>query len=517
MKKRGIFGLSTMLFCGTFVIGSLSSCQQPAEESHTYKLILDISDVKTEYFIGEGFTSYGLIVSLDDGSGSAKELMPSEYTVSIEEGAKFDEAKDEQEVIVTYNADTSVTAKYYINIAKSYSLSEVFKNYSQATNYSLDIVITDMDDGSKESFNIVFTDNATYYSLVNGGYSIDKNGKVFSYYLRDDDSIRPGEFADNFDCLYAYVNGGKAPSTWTIADIDYAPICEETPNEEGFYEINQAENVQVVWQMLGYQLFTAMTYRADVRPNEDGTLTFNAEMKPQPSYADAYSHLMATCEVSPIGKASIPSIDEYVNGGGSAYDSITTEKTFVDTISALKEARNYTVRVKDDNLKLGYDPIDRVIKFTENGYSEYNNIDQTLNINLFNYNGRVYKFDLNDGIISGVKEYLGYTDFWSMYSGFSKTYPEELKANKIGDNQYEILDKTNINAMCLPINPYLFSSVYYDDAFDKLVVSVESNGEISYVLDYGNEGKVTLEVSDIGTTVIDGLDEYLENFTGVSK
>ena len=125
MKKRGIFGLSTMLFCGTFVIGSLSSCQQPAEESHTYKLILDISDVKTEYFIGEGFTSYGLIVSLDDGSGSTKELTPSEYTVSIEEGAEFEEAKDEQEVIVTYNADTSVTAKYYINIAKSYSLSEV--------------------------------------------------------------------------------------------------------------------------------------------------------------------------------------------------------------------------------------------------------------------------------------------------------------------------------------------------------------------------------------------------------
>ena len=64
---------------------------------------------------------------------------------------------------------------------------------------------------------------------------------------------------------------------------------------------------------------------------------------------------------------------------------------------------------------------------------------------------------------------------------------------------------------------YLFSSVYYYDAFDKLVVSVESNGEISYILDYGNEGKVTLEVSDIGTTVIDGLDEYLENFTGVSE
>ena len=516
MKKRGIISLTSMLICGTFVAGTLTGCQNE-EEQLNYKLSLDVSDVKTEYFIGEEFTSYGLIVSLDKGDGSLEELSPSEYSLSIEDGTVFEEPSEEKEVVVTYVADPTVTAKYYIEIVKTYSLAEVFENYAQATNYALDITMTDMDDGSEEHIDIIFTDNATYYSTVGGGYSIDKSGKVFGYYLRDDDSIRPGEYEDSFDCLYGYVGEGTSPATWTIADIDYASICEETPNDEGYYEINDANNVQIVWQMLGYQLFTAMTYRADVKTNEDGTLTFTAEMKPQASYQDMYSHLMATCVVSKIGTASIPSIDKYVEDGGSAYNNMSADSKVVEAISKLNASRNYTVTVKDENLALGFDPIDKVIKFTEKGYSETNNVDSSINLNLFNYENRVYKFDLNDGEIKNVSEYTGYTDFWTMYSGLSKTFPDELKTNKISNNQFEILDKNNINALGLPVNPFLFSSIYHDLDFDRLVLTLKDDGTISYVIDYGNEGKVIVGVSDVGTTSIDGLDEYLETFTGLTS
>ena len=103
-------------------------------------------------------------------------------------------------------------------------------------------------------------------------------------------------------------------------------------------------------------------------------------------------------------------------------------------------------------------------------------------------------------------------DFWTLFSGFSKLDLENLKTKKLSESEYEILDKNNTNAISLAINPYLFGGIYLDDYYDELTFKINGDGTYSYNLNFGNEGSIAVSISNINSTVIEGLDEYMNTF-----
>ena len=63
----------------------LASCQPEAVEK--LSLEIDASSVKKEYFVGDTFTSYGLVVSLNrdiNGEVTSETLSRNDYSISIE-------------------------------------------------------------------------------------------------------------------------------------------------------------------------------------------------------------------------------------------------------------------------------------------------------------------------------------------------------------------------------------------------------------------------------------------------
>lgn len=527
MKKRALI-ITPVAF--SLLVG-LGACANNGEtpdtitDKVTKSLKIDTASVKKDYFVGEEFTSYGLKVYLVETSGETskeKQLDRNDYYISIEDGTKFEEKSEKTTVTVTYAEDSSLTASYDITVTKVFTLEEVFTNYQNSKNYIFDITTENLDDGTKINEKIVFTENAVYYDSINGGLAKDLEDNIFSFYIKDDGSIRPGKGQD-FDSLY--VGEGINPGVWSLKDFDYAPVALEAPNEDGYYEINQSNNIAVVWQMMGYYLVSYMQYKADVKVNDDGTLTFVAEMKPQAAYADLYASMKSTINVSPIGEATIPEIDEYISAGKSSYDDFAKNTELADRLVELSSKRNYTITVKSNNLNVGYENVDRVMKFTENGYYEDNlSSDTSLDFGYFNYKNsndpnkvldEVYYYQISDSGITVKNKYPGLENFWNLFSGVSKTNSSTLVSTKLEDGRFEVLDSENVNALSIAINPYLFSGVYTDDLFDELLVKLNDDGGISYDVSYGDNGSVSVTIDDIGTTVIDGLDGFINSFKGL--
>ena len=489
----------------------LASCQPEAVEK--LSLEIDASSVKKEYFVGDTFTSYGLVVSLNrdiNGEVTSETLSRNDYSISIEEGYTFSEPSENLDVIISYKLDETITSSYSISVTKLVTLEEAFTNYSNSKNYSLDIEFTNLDTNEVETSSINFTENAVYYSTIKGGYGVDLEGNVFSYYIKDNGEIRPGEMT-SFDGLY--VDEGRMPAVWAISDIDYRTIITGTPDNDGYYEINDFNNIQTIWQMMAFTLVQYMEYRASCKVNQDGTLTFLCEMRPQAGYEDYAASSRAVINTSIIGETVIPGIDEYIKEGNSSYLDFTNEQAIIDALTSLKNSRNYTLTIESKDLNIGLDPIDKTIKFTDDGYIEYNNLDATQTGGYFNLNNSTYSFYYNetDGYNNG-KIFSMVKDFWTLFSGFSKLDLENLKTKKLSESEYEILDKNNTNAISLAINPYLFGGIYLDDYYDELTFKINGDGTYSYNLNFGNEGSISVSISGINSTVIEGLDEYMNTF-----
>ena len=527
MKKRALIvaPIAFSLLVGLGACGNQGQGGNPTTDKVTKSLRIDTENVKKDYFVGEDFTSYGLkvyLVETNSESSNEKLLSRNEYFLSIEDGTKFEEESEKTTVTVTYGDDSSLTASYDITVTKVFTLEEVFTNYQNSKNYVFNITTENLDTNEKTSERIIFTENAVYYDSINGGLALDLEGNIFSFYFKDNGSIRPGKSQD-FDCLY--VGEGLKPAVWSLKDFDYAPVSLEAPNDEGYYAINQSENIAVVWQMMGYYLVSYMQYKADVKVNDDGTLKFVAEMKPQAQYADAYASMRSTIDVSPIGEASIPNIDEYIKSGKSSYDDFEKNSELSNRLDELKTKRNYTVKVKSNNLTVGYEDVDRIIKFTENGYYEDNlSNDPSLDFGYFNYQNNVdsstilnevYYYQISNGDIVAKSKYPSLKNYWNLFSGVSKTNSDVLVSTKLEDGRFEVLDSENVNALSLAINPYLFSGVYTDDLFDELIVKLNNDGGISYDVSYGDYGSVSVTISDIGTTEIEGLEEFRSSFEGL--
>ena len=201
--------------------------------------------------------------------------------------------------------------------------------------------------------------------------------------------------------------------------------------------------------------------------------------------------------VSEIGTAKNQKIEDFIASVADFDENDTT--ALKDKLNLLKTSKNYTVEVKETfgaftpNLDIG----NSVIQFTENEYYLNNSDKADKSIGYHIVDGKVTSYLLKNGQKEDV-ETLEQTDLYAVISSFAQYDESLLQAKKNMDLTYSVTSVETINQIGEMVG-------FPKDTLANTVKSFKvtlSDNDLVFVGDGGMNGKVTITVNKIGSTVI---------------
>lgn len=145
MKKRHIMYKSLALILGLGTL-TLVGCKPESNvtETTSTRLVVDTTNVKTSFLVGEAFTARNLLVyEVTTVNGEEVREMTTNYRLSIEEGHVLE--KTDTEVIVISNDENIKSASYSITVTTGGSgilLSDVINNILETRSYTVNTTLS---------------------------------------------------------------------------------------------------------------------------------------------------------------------------------------------------------------------------------------------------------------------------------------------------------------------------------------------------------------------------------------
>jgi len=368
-------------------------------------------------------------------------------------------------------------------------LIDVLKKYQMAKNYSV-----------KVSGALNYEDRFTirnYYSknldndTLSKGYAGSEDG-VFKYTLENGE-VKAGELISNgsggyFDSIWNGLPNFYNFSLLNLSTLNYS-------KEGNKYIIKDISTI--------YTFALVSHVDANIAYNENNTLILEIDGDIINYKLNVQTLGEINGKIYDVFNTKITEIETYIaNGGGPlVYEDIDSNAK--ELLVSLTKARNYTLKIKSTYVSGNYKPFENVQKFTNTVYFKESSED---NIGYIQKDEGVFSFSkVNDSLVLGEKVKEEGSFLWAsdLFKGLNTLSTSELNSKKIADLTYSITDNTNKNAIYV-----LAGFNQYDLMFSAKSVTFKINDvdtkSITFTIDVGDKGIITIDVVDVGMTSITG-------------
>lgn len=386
------------------------------------------------------------------------------------------------------------------------SLQQVMRNIAELKNYTY----TMNDEIFDMTTNIYYTEKAYYVDYINPsndsavpfGYAEDNSNQVFEFII-EDNQVVPGDF-------YRNQQGSVISGLWDNAIISFADFnidaFSNQVSEDNTYKITDDANKLLFAVLAGYGDVYVLPYiEVSVEVTSEtsfiSTVTFTPD---NPNYTGS-----CVGELHSIGETEIPYIDEYIENGGSA--KVDLSENLISVLQTLKNDNNYTLEVTNSSNSNHY--IDTV---TSDYYYSDNKLTPSLSKGYLNLANSAYNFTLegNQVVIGSEITYSSSTShsFWDNVSSIhnfkninlSNLSLEEVEGGLKLSNNVSVL--TSLYDLVHTVNYFPVVNAETDYA---LFTSI-SDTKFEFDLHIESEATFHVVITNINTTKNDVIESYIE-------
>lgn len=386
------------------------------------------------------------------------------------------------------------------------SLQQVMRNIAELKNYTY----TMNDEIFDMTTNIYYTEKAYYVDYINPsndsavpfGYAEDNSNQVFEFII-EDNQVVPGDF-------YRNQQGSVISGLWDNAIISFADFnidaFSNQVSEDNTYKITDDANKLLFAVLAGYGDVYVLPYiEVSVEVTSEtsfiSTVTFTPD---NPNYTGS-----CVGELHSIGETEIPYIDEYIENGGSA--KVDLSENLISVLQTLKNDNNYTLEVTNSSNSNHY--IDTV---TSDYYYSDNKLTPSLSKGYLNLANSAYNFTLegNQVVIGSEITYSSSTShsFWDNVSSIhnfkninlSNLSLEEVEGGLKLSNNVSVL--TSLYDLVHTVNYFPVVNAETDYA---LFTSI-SDTKLEFDLHIESEATFHVVITNINTTKNDVIESYIE-------
>ena len=386
------------------------------------------------------------------------------------------------------------------------SLQQVMRNIAELKNYTY----TMNDEIFDMTTNIYYTEKAYYVDYINPsndsavpfGYAEDNSNQVFEFII-EDNQVVPGDF-------YRNQQGSVISGLWDNAIISFADFnidaFSNQVSEDNTYKITDDANKLLFAVLAGYGDVYVLPYiEVSVEVTSEtsfiSTVTFTPD---NPNYTGS-----CVGELHSIGETEIPYIDEYIENGGSA--KVDLSENLISVLQTLKNDNNYTLEVTNSSNSNHY--IDTV---TSDYYYSDNKLTPSLSKGYLNLANSAYNFTLegNQVVIGSEITYGSSTShsFWDNVSSIhnfkninlSNLSLEEVEGGLKLSNNVSVL--TSLYDLVHTVNYFPVVNAETDYA---LFTSI-SDTKLEFDLHIESEATFHVVITNINTTKNDVIESYIE-------
>lgn len=386
------------------------------------------------------------------------------------------------------------------------SLQQVMRNIAELKKYTY----TMNDEIFDMTTNIYYTEKAYYVDYINPsndsavpfGYAEDNSNQVFEFII-EDNQVVPGDFCRN-------QQGSVISGLWDNAIISFADFnidaFSNQVSEDNTYKITDDANKLLFAVLAGYGDVYVLPYiEVSVEVTSEtsfiSTVTFTPD---NPNYTGS-----CVGELHSIGETEIPYIDEYIENGGSA--KVDLSENLISVLQTLKNDNNYTLEVTNSSNSNHY--IDTV---TSDYYYSDNKLTPSLSKGYLNLANSAYNFTLegNQVVIGSEITYSSSTShsFWDNVSSIhnfkninlSNLSLEEVEGGLKLSNNVSVL--TSLYDLVHTVNYFPVVNAETDYA---LFTSI-SDTKLEFDLHIESEATFHVVITNINTTKNDVIESYIE-------
>lgn len=349
----------------------------------------------------------------------------------------------------------------------------------------------------------VTTDTTHYVDIFNDEYYYSDNKKDASKskgYVKLQDKVYNFKMTGETVSLGEEVNymGSTSRDIWTLnlfKNFSLLNLSNASFEALETGEIKLATDVSSLTTF--YNMVHSSAFFGSVDPKTDYALFTNVTETGFDFLFHKENEMDYKVSVSEIGTAKNQKIEDFIASVADFDENDTT--ALKDKLNLLKTSKNYTVEVKETfgaftpNLDIG----NSVIQFTENEYYLNNSDKADKSIGYHIVDGKVTSYLLKNGQKEDV-ETLEQTDLYAVISSFAQYDESLLQAKKNMDLTYSVTSVETINQIGEMVG-------FPKDTLANTVKSFKvtlSDNDLVFVGDGGMNGKVTITVNKIGSTVI---------------
>lgn len=366
------------------------------------------------------------------------------------------------------------------------ALLDMMKQLQSAKNYTITLsgAINAKDEYTIRNCYSTDLDDAS----LSKGYAGSSDG-VFRYTIADGE-VQPGELVSNG-------SGGVFSSIWgmtgiynfyemSLANFTYEATGTDTYRITSYATVSLFAQVAHVDAVAAYSSSNTL----EVSLTEDG-MEFDLEVEGTGSIHGV---------VDQIGTTSLPLIEEYIQNGGGPVVYGDMDDTCRQTIALLSRAKNYTLNIESTFTTNAFS---MQKKYTPTAYyQEYQ--DHQNDFGYVEKDAGIFKFTLEDGIYEEAEQVQEEGAFlWAsgLFKGFQDLDTSSMTGKRTGASTYTITDSDTRNTLYQIAGFGIYDLMFY---LKELTVTLldTSTGAVRFDMNLGSYGAVSMEVTNIGTTVI---------------